>query len=365
MVTEPLGGRPDHGGDQHGDGGHGADRYGVDRSAVDRSGTLGEVGERAIIAMFTTAVAHGPESSSGSDIVIGSGDDAAVFDVGPTVISTDTAVQGRHFRLEWSGAAQIGARTVVQSAADIAAMGGRTTGVVVALACPPHTTVGWLADLNAGIVDAAHRLEARVLGGDLVAADEIVVSITSVGALDGLAPVTLSGARAGDVLAVSGPLGSAAAGLAVASRSGVAPMRRWQRDSDPRASVVSAFLLPAPDLSQGVRAARAGAHAMTDVSDGLVEELRTMATSSGVSLAVTGDAVPRCAEVDQVAALLGADARTWALTGGEDHELLASFAPGAVPPGWTEIGEVREGPARVTIDGDDIVGLSGWRAFDR
>ncbi|MGC4932867.1 thiamine-phosphate kinase [Gordonia sp. DT30] len=330
---------------------------------VDRAKSLGEVGERAVIAMLTGAATGDRELPGGGDIVIGSGDDAAVFDVGPTVISTDTAVQDRHFRLDWSTPQQIGARTVVQSAADITAMGGRTVGVVVALACPPRTTVGWLADLNGGIVAATHRLGARVLGGDLVAADEVMVSITSVGALDGRTPVTLSGARPGDVLAVSGPLGTAAAGFAVLSRSGSPPMARWQRERDPRAEVVSAFLLPEPDARQGVVAARAGAHAMTDISDGLVEELLTIANSSDVALAVTGAAVPRRAAVDDVARLLGADARTWALTGGEDHELLVAIESDAVPPGWTVIGAVEAGPAHVTIDGRDISGLSGWRAF--
>lgn len=333
-------------------------------NGVDRAKTVGEVGERALIAMFTAATSGRSDLPEGADIVIGSGDDAAVLDVGPTVISTDTAVQGRHFRLEWSTAGQIGARAVVQSAADIAAMGGRTVGIVVALACPPQTTVGWLVDLDTAIVDAAHRLGARVLGGDLVAADEVVVSITAVGTLDGRSPVTMSGARPGDVLAVSGPLGAAAAGLAVISRSGVSAMPRWTRNADPRAHVVSAFLLPEPDLGQGVLAATAGAHAMTDISDGLIEELITLAAASDVSLAITSNMVPRLAAVAGVAALLGVDARTWVLTGGEDHELLAAFAPDALPPGWQVIGEIGEGPARVTIDGRDVGGLHGWQAFD-
>jgi thiamine-monophosphate kinase len=324
----------------------------------DRAKTLAEVGERAIIAMFTTAAADG-----GPDIVIGSGDDAAVLDVGPTVISTDTVVQGRHFRLEWSTPAQIGARAVVQSAADIAAMGGRTVGVVVSLACPADIGVGWLLDLNGGIVDAAHALGARVLGGDLVGADEIVVGITSVGALDGLAPVTLSGARAGDVLAVSGPLGAAAAGLAVIGRSGPAPLARWRRDADPRATVTEAFLVPAPDLGEGIRAARAGAHAMTDISDGLVEELVTMSVSSGVALAVRSELIPRLPAVTDVAALLGADADEWVLTGGEDHQLLAALPPAAVPSGWVVIGEVSPGPASVTVDGRRADTMHGWQAF--
>ncbi|WP_059035001.1 thiamine-phosphate kinase [Gordonia desulfuricans] len=340
----------------------------TESDAFDPTRTVGEIGERAILTMFTRAAAARPagtaeDTPTTGDIVIGSGDDAAVFDVGPTVISTDTVVQDRHFRLDWSTPEQIGARAVIQSAADIAAMGGRTVGVVVSLACPAHTEVGWVLRLNDAIVCATHELGARVLGGDLVQADEVVVSITVVGALDGLAPVTLSGARPGDVLAVSGPLGAAAAGLAVLSRSGPGPLERWRRVDDPRAAVAAAFLLPTPDLSQGMIAGRAGAHAMTDVSDGLVEELVTLARSSGVTVDVRADAVPRPAAVTRTAALLGADIRRWVLTGGEDHQLLGSFAPGAVPAGWTAIGTVEAGPAAVVVDGEPLTELHGWQAF--
>lgn len=318
----------------------------------DRDLTVGEVGERTLIALFTRACGSGPNK----DIVIGSGDDAAVIDVGPTVISVDTAVQGRHFRLDWSGARQIGARTVVQSAADIAAMGARTVGVVVSIACPSTTAVGVLLDLNDGIVDAAHRLGARVLGGDLVEADQLVVSITSVGALDGLAPITLAEAQPGDVLAVSGPLGAAAAGLAVLLAGAGDPAAA-------AADVIAAYRLPNPDLSQGVLAARAGAHAMTDISDGLIEELITMARASSMTLSVRAAEVPRTDAVTQVAGALGVDADEWALAGGEDHELLAAFAPGTVPPGWTQIGQVSPGPARVVVDGQETPGLRGWQSF--
>ncbi|MFT4127020.1 MAG: thiamine-phosphate kinase [Gordonia sp. (in: high G+C Gram-positive bacteria)] len=331
--------------------------------------TVGDVGERAVIALLTRAAgrARGSGTSAapepGGDIVIGSGDDAAVIDVGPTVISADTAVQDRHFRLDWSTPHQIGARAVVASAADIAAMGGRTVGVLAAIACPQHTPVTLLTGLNAGIVDAAHGLSARVLGGDLVAADQILVTITAVGTLSGVEPVTLSGARPGDVLAVSGGLGAAAAGLAVLDAYGPAALGDWRRSEDPRAAVVGGFQVPAPDLAQGPIAARAGAHAMTDISDGLVEELRTLAQSSGVLLDVTASAVPRLPELGATAALLDADEREWVLTGGEDHHLLAAFAPGDVPPGWSSIGSVAAGGPGVRIDGAPLSRLRGWQSF--
>ena len=303
--------------------------------------TVGEVGERAMIALFTAAVAE--RSDNADDVVIGSGDDAAVLAAGgPVVVSTDTAVAGRHFRFDWSAPEQIGARAVVQSAADIAAMGGALTGLVVSIGCPPATPVD------------------RVLGGDLVSAPVVVLTVTSLGSLADLAPVTLSGARAGDVLAVSGPLGGAAAGLAVLSAI--------EHGADPGlahrfSALVDRYRLPQPDLTQGPIAARAGAHAMTDVSDGLVEEITTMAGASGLAVDVDSAAVPRPDGLDALAAELGVDPVRWALSGGEDHELLATFAPGDVPPGWTVIGAVGDAGGGPTVDAQPVGDLHGWQSF--
>ncbi|MGV9710405.1 thiamine-phosphate kinase [Gordonia sp. NPDC003424] len=331
---------------------------------VDRSRTVGEVGERRLIAALTRAAAGSdlrPPPGTGHDIVIGSGDDAAVIDTaGPAVISTDTAVQGRHFRFDWSDARTVGARAVVASAADIAAMGGRTTGIVVSIACPADTPVGTVLDLNAGIVDATHRFGARVLGGDLVAAGQVVVTVTAVGVLDGALPIVVSGARPGDVLAVTGTaLGSSAAGLALladAEKRGDTGLL----DAFPR--LVGAYRLPAPDLAQGPVAARAGAHAMTDISDGLVEELVTMSAASGTLLSVESGLVPSDPEIAAAAAAIGVDPRDWIVAGGEDHELLAAFAPESVPAGWTRIGAVTSG-AGVIVDGDGARDLHGWQSF--
>lgn len=339
---------------------------------ADPSPTVGDVGERRLLAMLTAAaqrVTSGePGSGMGGDIVIGSGDDAAVIDTaGPAVVSTDTAVEGRHFRFAWTRPRDIGARAVVQSAADIAAMGGRVTGVVVSLGCPPATPVDTLLALNDGILDAAHGLGARVLGGDLVAAADVIIGVTAIGALDGRAPVVLSGARPGDLLAVSGPLGAGAAGLALLLDADTTGDReRLARYAD----MVAAFTLPAPDHTQGVVAARHGAHAMTDVSDGLIEELITMSAASGARLGVDSALVPRRPGLASVAAELGADERAWVIAGGEDHELLAAFGPGDVPPGWTVIGRVDQrapdaagGAADVRIDGAPPDRIHGWQSF--
>ncbi|WP_245549809.1 thiamine-phosphate kinase [Gordonia effusa] len=325
--------------------------------------TIADVGERALLAAMREASAAIPGALA-DDIVIGTGDDAAVLAGSrPTVLTVDTAVQDRHFRLDWSTPKQIGARSVVASAADVAAMGASLSGVLVSIAMPLTTPVDLLLGINEGIIDQTHQLGGRVLGGDLVSASEISLSVTSVGVLDA-APVTLSMARPGDVLALSGPLGGAAAGYAILAlgadglRSGATEFERQAVDD-----AVRAFVLPHPDLRQGVVAAAAGAHAMTDVSDGLVEELITMSAASAVRLDISSDSVPMPGYLRAVAEMIGESdlARRWALAGGEDHQLLAAF-DGAVPPGWTAIGHASSGDGEVFVDGART-DLRGWQSF--
>ncbi|WP_312870488.1 thiamine-phosphate kinase [Gordonia asplenii] len=322
--------------------------------------TIADVGERALLAVMRSA---GADSEVAEDIVIGTGDDAAVLAGNrQTVLSVDTAVQDRHFRLDWSTPWQIGARSVIASAADVAAMGARLSGVLVSIAMPPTTPVTTLLEINQGIIDQTHRLGGRVLGGDLVSASEISLAVTSVGVLDA-GPVTLANVRPGDVLAVSGPLGAAAAGYAVLA-TGVDGLRSRTRRSEHWAidEAVSAFVLPAPDLAQGPRAAAVGADAMTDVSDALIEELITMSAASLVRLDVSSRSIPTPRFAPVIAELIGDDdsVRRWALAGGEDHQLLAAFGD-APPHGWTIIGRASAG-AGVFIDGAEP-NLHGWQSF--
>jgi thiamine-monophosphate kinase len=171
--------------------------------------------------------------------------------------------------------------------------------------------------------------------------------------------VRVSGARPGDVLALSGPLGASAAGYAVLASAGGPDLL----DDPAMHEVVSAFRCPAPDLGQGPVAARAGAHALTDISDGLVVELAVLCSASGIGVDVDSGAVPVTDAVRTVAVALRADPRPWALGGGEDHELLGAFADtDAVPPGWTVIGRVV--PDRVEpvlIDGEQPR-VQGWQS---
>lgn len=153
----------------------------------------------------------------GPDVLVGPGDDAAVVDSpGAGVVTTDTMVRGADWLDEWSTGWQVGAKAVAQNLADVTAMGGRCTSMVLTLVADARTPVAWVEELAAGVGERAREAGIVVTGGDLSSAPAgtRTVSITALGSLDG-PPVLRSGARAGDQLAVSGPLGRSAAGLAL------------------------------------------------------------------------------------------------------------------------------------------------------
>jgi thiamine-monophosphate kinase len=201
--------------------------------------------------------------------------------------------------------------------------------------------------------DEAQRVGAGIAGGDLVSSPQWVVSVTVLGDLGGRAAVTRSGATAGSVVAVCGELGRAAAGFAVLDNGigGFEPLRRRH-------------LVPAPPYGQGVVAADAGAGAMTDISDGLVADLRHIADASAVSIDLASAALTADREaLAEAAGAVGADPWSWVLGGGEDHALVATFVD-AVPSGWRAIGAVLDAPARVLVDGDEWHGYAGWQSFE-
>src|SRR3954462_15740398 len=231
------------------------------------------VGEFGVIARVIA------QAGSAQAALVGPGDDAAVLRSpdGRVVASTDVLVEGRHFRRDWSSAEDIGHKAAAANLADIAAMGGTATALLVGLACPSSTQTSWLEGVAAGLAAECAPLGAAVVGGDLGAApadsDSGGLSVTALGALGGRPPVLRSGARAGDVIALAGRLGWAACGLAVLRRGFTAP------------SVVgTAHRRPTPPYAAGPVAAEAGATAMCDVSDGLLADAGHLASDSGVVL---------------------------------------------------------------------------------
>jgi thiamine-monophosphate kinase len=287
------------------------------------------------------------------------------------VASTDLLIEGRHFRRDWSSARDVGIKAAAQNLADIAAMGAAPTALLLGLAVPADATVAWVLELTAGLAEECGRAGAVIAGGDISGAETVMLGITALGTLAGRAPVTRSGARPGDVLAVCGALGRSAAGLAVLQAgldpAGAADLAGLQAGNDPAgaadlAGLVRAHRRPQPDYPAGPLAAAAGATAMIDVSDGLVADLGHVAAASGVGIDVRSESLAT-ASLQSAAGRLGADWRHWALGGGEDHALAASFPPAAsLPAAWTVIGSVRTGNG-VTVDGRPWHGRGGWDHF--
>ncbi len=313
--------------------------------------TLGALGERGLIRAVATLLA--PSTGADPDVLVGPGDDAALVRVGggEVLVSTDVAVEGRHFRRDWSSALDVGHRITAANLADVAAMGGTGRTVVVALSAPPDLPTQWALDLTHGMLAECEPLGARLVGGDVSEADAVSVAMTVLGELPGRA-VPRDGARAGDTVAVAGRIGWAAAGLAVLSRGFRSPR-----------VVVDAHRRPEPPYAQGPVAAGAGATAMIDVSDGLLADLGQVARASGVAIDVRTEALDVAEALRAVGAALGADPMAFVLTGGDDHALAATFpADVPLPVGWTPVGEVGAGEG-VTVDGTSYDGSDGHRHF--
>ncbi len=179
-----------------------------------------------------------------------------------------------------------------------------------------------------------------------------MLSVTALGSLAGREPITRSGARPDDVVAVCGRLGWAAAGFAVLSRGFRSP-----------GAVVAAHRAPDPPYAAGPAAAAAGATAMIDISDGLLADLGHVATASGVGIEVRSETLDPPSTLVDVGKALGVDPMGWVLTGGEDHALAATFRPeAALPTGWRVIGAVRPGSG-VRVDGRPYSAATGWDHF--
>jgi thiamine-monophosphate kinase len=316
-------------------------------ASLPANATLSDLGEFGLVEALASRFPQG------EDVLLGPGDDAALvsFPGGRVVVSTDLLVDGRHFRRDWASALDIGHRAAAQNLSDINAMGGRATALTVGLAAPPDLPAAWALELADGIAEEAGLVGASVVGGDVTRADEVMIAITALGVVDG-EPVRRSGARPGDVVAIAGRQGWAAAGLAVLARGFRSPR-----------VLVEAHRRPEPPYTQGQAAAQAGATAMIDVSDGLLADVGHIAESSGVAVDVDAGAFEVAEPLRAVGAALGADPMRFILTGGDDHALVATFPSDVpLPEGWTRIGRVGEGSG-VTVDGEAYEGPAGHVHF--
>ena len=265
------------------------------------------------------------------------GDDAAVLlpFVGQAIISTDVAVLGVHLDATLFPLEDLGYKAVMAALSDLAAMGARPRGLVVAVSAPPGTD---LEALHRGVADAAALASTPVVGGDLSRGGDVTVAVTVFGECPGRGAVLRSGAQPGDEILVTAPLGRAAAGL-----------RRRRAGAELTDELVVAHRRPWPRLREGTAARGAHVHAMMDLSDGIGLDLHRMADASDVGFALTGLPVANGATLDE------------AISGGEDYELvIATNDPGRLRLLYLDrgleapitIGRVVEDPAVRTLEGE-------------
>lgn len=246
-------------------------------------------------------------------ILLGIGDDAAVWQPSRShrsVVSTDMLVEGVHFRRDAMTLEDAGWRAMAANLSDLAAMGARPMLGTVALGVPQQNAAEEIAELFSGIAAAARRYKLAIVGGDLTRSDAITIAITVVGEVRPTRFKTRAGGRPGDVLAVTGDLGLARAGL------------------EGEAEALGFFRRPEPRVDEGrFLATSRNVDAMMDCSDGLSTDLPRLCAASGCGAVL--ESVPVAAAARRAAERLGEDPERFALAGGEDFELIVAVRPRA------------------------------------
>jgi thiamine-monophosphate kinase len=275
------------------------------------------LGEFELIRRFFTRPA--PASGSRAGVAIGIGDDAAVLDLPPgnqLVAAVDTILEGRHF-YPGTDARSVGHRALAVNLSDVAAMGATPAWATLALSMPRVDPV-WLERFAAGLLDLADAHQVALVGGDTTRGP-LTVSVQILGYAPHNSALLRSGAKAGDLLVVTGSLGDAGAGLAYAKT--LPEILGHEHDVQ---TLVARYEYPTPRVAMGI-AARGIASAAMDLSDGLVGDLPKLAQASGLGASVAIEKLPLSAALRAVVDLH--TAREWALSAGDDYELLFSVAP--------------------------------------
>ncbi len=330
---------------------------------------VSELGEFGLIDLLAKMASGTPndKSSSRQQLLISIGDDAAAWHCQASIqlATVDSLVQGVHFSLGTTSWKELGWKSIAVNLSDIAAMGGVPGYALVALALPGSTEVADATALYEGMLELAQQFDVAIIGGNTCQSPEVSITVTVLGSSRSRHILRRSAARPGDSIAVTGYLGSAAAGLEMLRN-------RLQLDAGAAAYLRDAFLRPRPRIAEGQLLVKRGVAAAIDISDGLVSDLRHICKASRVSARVETDRLPVHATVKDN---FGDRARELALAGGEDYELLFTAGAAAIHRVREEaacpvtiIGEITAGsPGQVSLfdtDGSPVnLREAGWEHF--
>jgi thiamine-monophosphate kinase len=325
-----------------------------------------DLGEFQLIDLLASALGAKHDSTASGNLLLSIGDDAAAWrgSDSATVLTTDTMVEGVHFSLDWTDWEALGWKAMATNQSDVAAMGCTPMYAVVSLGLRGDLPVEGLEQMYRGMAAACAANGGAVVGGDVVRSPTFFVTVAMTGSADGAGPLlTRDAARRGDIIAVTGSLGSSAGGLQTL-RDGL------ELDSEIAAHLRNAHNRPSPRVAEGVALRALEVSAAIDISDGLVDDLGKFCAASGVGADLRADQIP---VDDRLKRAFPDDWLSLALSGGEDYELAFTAPAETVAEAAkkldatvTPIGQVRDGSGvRVlNADGDEIsVGRGGWDHF--
>jgi thiamine-monophosphate kinase len=332
---------------------------------------VSEIGEFGLIDLLTKMAsrARGKQKSSDRQLIIGIGDDTAAWhgDTSIQLATVDSLIQDTHFSLDTASWEEIGWKSLAVNLSDIAAMGGLPGYALVSLALPYDTEVENVTALYQGMIELARQFDVAIIGGNVSSAPQLAVHVTVLGTAGNQERqiLTRSAARPGDVVAVTGYLGAAAAGLEMLNKN-------LALEPGVTSALRKVFLTPCPRIAEGQLLVEHGVQAAIDISDGLLADLGHVCQASQVSACIQVDRVPVAPEVQ---ANFGDHALELALAGGEDYELLFTGSSEiidsvrkAAPCPVTVIGEIMAGKAGevnlVDSNGEPVsLPSAGWNHF--
>jgi len=300
-------------------------------------------------------------------LIIGIGDDAAAWqgDASIQLATVDSFIQDVHYPLGIVPWQETGWKSLAVNLSDIAAMGGLPRYALVSLALPPETELDDVTALYTGMLELAKKYGVTIVGGDISSAPLVVISITVLGSSPQKKILTRSSAKPGELIAVTGYLGAAAAGLEMLTK-------KLKLDPPATARFKQAFFKPTPRITEGQLLLEQGVKTAIDISDGLLADLGQIGKASQVGAKIEADRVP---VEPLVKASLGKQALELALAGGEDYELLFTTGAGIIDKvkkaaacPVTVIGQVTAGKGVTVVDrqGKPLkLDKAGWEHFSR